>query len=109
MNSYVCKTSFLDCSQSDALILQSLCCLHLGQMCFHGLPACNGSSLSFCHLRMLKVLSLQLMYMGVGMVFQVVCCSDHFLKNIYVPAVEGKLFELHGVQEVTELSLIVQS
>lgn len=79
-------------------------------MCFNGLPVCKGSSLSFCHLRMLKVLSLQLMYMGVvGMMFQVACCSDHFFKNIYVPAVEGKLFELCRVQEVTGLSLLVQS
>lgn len=78
-------------------------------MRFDGSPVCSGSSLPFCHLTMLKVLSLQLMYVGVGMVFQVVCCSDHFFKNIYVPAVEGKLFELCRVQEVTELSLLVQS
>lgn len=58
---------------------------------------------------MLEVLSLQLMYAGVGMVFQVVCCSDHFFKNTYVRAVEGNLFELQRVQEVTELSLLVQS
>lgn len=78
-------------------------------MCFNVLPVCSGSSLSFCHLRMLKVLSLQLMYVGVNMVFQVVCCSDDFFKNTGVPAVEGKLSELHSVQEVTELSLLVQS
>lgn len=58
---------------------------------------------------MLKVLSLQLMYVSVDMVFQVVCCSDHFFESTGVPAVEGKLSELHSVQEATELSLLVRS
>lgn len=33
----------------------------------------------------------------------------HFFKTLDVPAVEGKLFELCRVQEVTELSLLIQS
>lgn len=58
---------------------------------------------------MLEVANLQLMYVGGVVVFQVVCCSGPFFESIFVPAVEGKLFELHRVQEVTGLSLLVQN